>query len=184
MLGSSGSSGSQSAKASSPSVSRGSCRCSEASCHSCCSSGGCCARDALLAGCAGSGGSLGSSSIITLMPGERGCKRERDYNVPISRLIVVQPHTSIWIPGKPRESQRRRAQAKSALSVALSVCCAPARPHAACSTNQTGGARNKAHSCLWELCGGPAAWQCPGIRLCSRRQSELCGTAFSPWPRG
>ena len=53
-------------------------------------------------------------SAIVESAGARERERERDHNVPASRLMIVQPHTSIWIPGKPRESQKRRAQGTTA----------------------------------------------------------------------
>ena len=48
-------------------------------------------------------------------------ERETNYNIPASQLIVVQPHTCIWIPGKPRESKKRKAQACEARRMHVSL---------------------------------------------------------------
>ena len=54
--------------------------------------------------------------------------RERDDNLPASRLIVVQHHTGMLIQRKPREDEKRRVQACKARRRHLSTNTAPRAP--------------------------------------------------------
>ena len=109
-------------------------------------------------------------------------ERERDHNIPASRLTVVQPHTFTWRPGKPRESQKRRAQACKARRLHLStntgeavlcwavpgVACGSA---AACQSNSLLLLCGEALLCWAEpglACGVAAACQSDGVLVDSK----------------